>query len=248
MIEVHNLSKIFEDKKRGRVVAADNVTFTAGPGEIFGLLGLNGAGKTTVLRIIATILKPSSGNVRVWGVDVVREPEKAKANLGFLTGETGLYGRLTAREMIGYFGRLYGMPARLLKNRTDELMQLFNMTEFADVRCDKLSFGTKQKVSIARTIIHDPRAIVLDEPTVGLDVITSRAVVDFIRNEKRRGKAIVFSTHVMHEAEKLCDKIGIIHRGRIIAVGTPNELKAASGRDDMDEAFVALIEGDGHAA
>lgn len=247
MIEARNLSKYFEDKKRGRITAADNVTFSAESGEIFGLLGLNGAGKTTTLRMIAAILKPSSGSALVWGVDVVREPEKAKANLGFLTGSTGLYGRLTAREMIEYFGRLYGMPAAKLKNRTDELLRLFNMTEFADVRCDKLSAGTKQKVSIARTIIHDPLAIVLDEPTIGLDVITSRAVVDFIKTEKSRGKAIIFSTHVMHEAEKLCDKIGIIHRGRIIAVGTPDELKSIAGYADLDDAFVALTEGN-HAA
>lgn len=248
MIEVRNLTKVFEDKKRGRVVAVDNATFSARPGEIFGLLGLNGAGKTTTLRIIATILKPTSGEVRLCGIDIVREPEKAKMKLGFMTGSTGLYGRLTALEMIEYFGKLYGMNGANLKQRSAELMRLFNLSEYASVRCDKLSSGTRQKVSLARTIIHDPETIILDEPTAGLDVITSRAVVEFINAEKKRGKTIIFSTHMMHEAEKLCDRIGVIHRGRIIAVGTPAELKDAAGCEDLDDAFVVLVGGERYAA
>jgi sodium transport system ATP-binding protein len=248
MIETKNLTKIFEDKKRGRITAVDNVNISVNKGEIFGLLGLNGAGKTTTLRILATILKPTSGTATLNGFDVVKEPEKAKAKLGFLTGATGLYGRLRAREMIQYFGLLYGMSKADATRRTNELMEIFNLSEFADTRCDKLSGGTKQKVSIARTMIHDPEVLILDEPTVGLDVITSRAVVSFINAEKGRGKAIIFSTHVMHEAEKLCDRIGVIHRGRIIAVGTPAELKNRAGCNDMDDAFVKLVGENDHVS
>ena len=241
MIQTHDLTKIFEDKKRGRIIAVDKVNFTVAKGEIFGLLGLNGAGKTTTLRLLATILKPTSGTASMDGIDIVKEPEKAKAKLGFLTGATGLYGRLRAKEMIEYFGQLYGLSAVDARKRSADLMQTFNLLEFADVRCDKLSSGNKQKVSIARTVVHDPEVIILDEPTVGLDVITSRAVVNFIHTEKSRSKAIIFSTHVMHEAEKLCDRIGVIHKGKIIAVGSPDELKKRSGCSDMDDAFVKLV-------
>jgi sodium transport system ATP-binding protein len=242
MIETKNLTKVFEDKKRGRVIAVDNVSFSVNKGEIFGLLGLNGAGKTTSLRLIATILRPTSGTALIDGFDIVKSPDKAKAKLGFLTGATGLYGRLQAREMIRYFGLLYGLSESDADKRTDELMAIFKLDEFGSTRCDKLSSGNKQKVSIARTMIHDPEVIILDEPTVGLDVITSRAVVTFINSEKHRGKAIIFSTHVMHEAEKLCDRIGVIHKGKIIAVGTPDELKQHTGCRDMDDAFVKLVE------
>jgi sodium transport system ATP-binding protein len=248
MIETKNLTKVFEDKKRGRIIAVDNVSFVVNKGEIFGLLGLNGAGKTTTLRLIATILKPTSGTAILDGFDISKNPELAKAKLGFLTGATGLYGRLQAREMIRYFGLLYGLSESEADRRTTELMTTFNLQEFASTRCDKLSTGNKQKVSIARTMIHDPEVIILDEPTVGLDVITSRAVVSFIHIEKQRGKAIIFSTHVMHEAEKLCDRIGVIHKGKIIAVGTPDELKSQTGCLDMDDAFVKLVGGDNHAS
>jgi sodium transport system ATP-binding protein len=241
MIETRKLTKIFEDKKRGRVLAVDDVSISVNKGEIFGLLGLNGAGKTTTLRLLATILKPTSGTAFLNGFDVVKFPEKAKAKLGFLTGATGLYARLQAREMIHYFGLLYGLSESDADKRTDELIATFNLTDFAGVKCDKLSSGNKQKVSIARTMVHDPEVIILDEPTVGLDVITSRAVVNFINDEKKRGKAIIFSTHVMHEAEKLCDRIGIIHQGKIIAIGTPDELKAKTQCADMDDVFVKLV-------
>jgi sodium transport system ATP-binding protein len=248
MIETRNLTKIFEDKKRGRIIAVDNVSFNVNKGEIFGLLGLNGAGKTTTLRLLATILKPTSGTALFDGVDISQNPEKAKAKLGFLTGSTGLYGRLQAREMIRYFGLLYGQSESESARRTDELMNTFNLSEFAETRCDKLSTGNKQKVSIARTLIHDPEVIILDEPTVGLDVITSRAVINFVNLEKQRGKAIIFSTHVMHEAEKLCDRIGVIHRGKIIAIGTPDELKNQTGCLDMDDTFVKLVGDNDHVA
>lgn len=248
MIETRKLTKIFEDKKRGRVLAVDDVSFSVNKGEIFGLLGLNGAGKTTTLRLLATILKPTSGTAFLDGLDVVKFPEKAKAKLGFLTGATGLYARLQAREMIHYFGLLYGLSECDADKRTDELITTFNLTDFAKVKCDKLSSGNKQKVSIARTMVHDPEIIILDEPTVGLDVITSRAVVNFINDEKKRGKAIIFSTHVMHEAEKLCDRIGIIDRGKIIEVGTPDELKSKTRCVDMDDVFVKLVGDNGNVS
>jgi len=242
MINTINLTKIFEDKKRGRFAAVDNVTFSVQPGEIFGLLGLNGAGKTTTLRLLASLLKPTSGTAEICGLDVIKQPEAARARIGFMTGSTGLYGRLTASEMIIYFGKLYGMSTAKTKQRTEELISLLAMTEFATTRCDKLSAGTKQKVSIARTLVHDPDVIILDEPTVGLDVISSRNIVEFIHREKERSKTIIFSTHIMHEAEKLCDRIGIIHKGKIIDIDTSANLKKKAGQADMDDTFVKLIE------
>jgi len=241
MIKSLELTKIFTDKKRGQVFAVNKASFEISPGEIFGLLGLNGAGKTTTLRLLAGLLKPNSGTAYICGIDVVKQPEKSKAKLGFLTGTTGLYGRLKANEMIRYFGQLYGMSKSETDQRLDELMEILGMTEFAETRCDKLSSGTKQKVSIARTMIHDPEVIILDEPTAGLDVISSRAVIDFINTEKARSKTIIFSTHIMHEAEKLCDRIGVIHEGRIIDIGTPDELKNKTGCADMDDAFVKMV-------
>lgn len=244
MIKAISLEKIFEDKKRGRVVAVDKASFEVKPGEIFGLLGLNGAGKTTTLRMLAGILKPNSGSALIDNIDVVSAPEKAKARLGFMTGTTGLYARLKAVEMIRYFGRLYGMSNEQVSRRTEELITMLSLSEYAEVKCDKLSSGNKQKVSIARTMIHDPQVIILDEPTAGLDVVAGRSVVEFINAEKARNKTIIFSTHVMHEAQKLCDRIGVIHKGRMIAIGTPSELNNRSGCSDLDDTFVSLVEGD----
>ena len=241
MIKTIDLTKTFTDKKRGQIIAVDQVTFEVSPGEIFGLLGLNGAGKTTTLRLLAGLLKPDSGEISICQIDINVQPEKARSKIGFLTGDTGLYGRLTAAEMIKYFGQLYGLPKSKVSLRSSQLMEMLSMTEYAGIRCDKLSSGTKQKVSIARTMVHDPEVIILDEPTAGLDVISSRAVIDFINSEKARSKTIIFSTHVMHEAEKLCDRIGILHRGRIVVIGTPDELKKKTGCSDMDDAFVKLV-------
>lgn len=241
MIEARNLTKVFEDKKRGRVVAVDNVSFKIDPGEIFGLLGLNGAGKTTTLRLLASIMKPTEGSAYICGIDAVKEPEKSKARLGFLTGSTGLYGRLKAREMIEYFGRLNGLSDENVSRRTGELISVLGLDEYKETRCDKLSTGNKQKVSIARTMVHDPDVLILDEPTAGLDVIAGRTVVQYINNAKARSKSIIFSTHVMHEADKLCDRIGIIHKGRLITEGTPSELKERTSCRDMDDAFVKLV-------
>jgi len=241
MIKTINLTKAFSDKKRGQVIAVNDVSFEVSPGEIFGLLGLNGAGKTTTLRLLAGLLKPNSGTALLNGIDITKYPEAAKAKLGFITGSTGLYGRLKAIEMIVYFGRLYGLSAAKATTRAKELMEMLSMTEYSEVKCDKLSTGTRQKVSIARTMIHDPEVIILDEPTAGLDVIAGRAVVEFINAEKARSKTIIFSTHVMHEAEKLCDRVGIIHKGKILQIGIPLELNRDAGCSDLDDTFVKLV-------
>jgi sodium transport system ATP-binding protein len=244
LIEARNLSKQFQDKKRGAIRAVDRVSFHCRPGQIYGLLGANGAGKTTTLRILATILEPTDGTALVAGYDVVKQPEKVRANVGFLSTATALYGRLSAQEMVEYFGRLHGLEEAVLERRMDEIFQRLQMEEFRDRRCDKLSTGMKQKVSIARTLIHDPPVMIFDEPTLGLDVMTARAIVGFIRDCRSRGKTVIFSTHVMGEAEKLCDTIGIIHSGRILAEGTLAEFRARYRDQELEEIFVRIVEGD----
>lgn len=244
MIEAHTLTKTFKDKKRGQVVAAENLTFTCRPGQIYGLLGANGAGKTTTLRMLATLLKPTSGSCTVAGHDAVTASEKVRANVGFPAASTALYGRLTAREMVTYFGRLNGMSDAVIAARIAALADELDMHEFLDRRCDKFSTGMKQKTSIARTLIHDPAVMIFDEPTLGLDVMTARAIVRFVRNCKARGKTVIYSTHVMSEVEKLCDVIGIIHAGRLVAEGTLPELQARFGETDMEEIFVKAAGGE----
>ncbi len=243
MIEAHNLTKVFRDKKRGEIRAVDGVSFRCQPGQIYGLLGANGAGKTTTLRMLATILQPTDGSARVAGFDITEQPEQVRTKIGFLSTATALYGRLTARELVEYFGRLNGLNGGALRRRTDELFALLGISDFADRRCDKLSTGMKQKVSIARTLVHDPPVMIFDEPTVGLDVMAARTIVGFIRDCRDRGKTVIFSTHVMSEAEKLCDTIGIIHNGKLLAEGTLSELRARSGLDDLEEIFVRMVEG-----
>ena len=240
MIEAHNLSKNFADKKRGVIHAAENISFRAEPGRIYGLLGANGAGKTTTLRMLATLLRPSSGSATVAGFDVVTQAQQVRANVGFLAASTALYGRLTAREMITYFGKLNGLAAAEIKTRIQKLSAELDMDEFLDRRCDKFSTGMKQKTSIARTLIHDPAVMVFDEPTLGLDVMTSRSIVRFVRECRNRGKTVIYSTHVMSEVEKLCDKIGIIHDGKLCAEGTLDELRAKAGEHDLEEVFVKI--------
>jgi sodium transport system ATP-binding protein len=242
MIEAQHLTKIFRDKKRGEIRAVDRVSFRCQPGQIYGLLGANGAGKTTCLRMLATILQPTDGTARVAGFDINDQPEKVRSSVGFLSTATALYGRLTARETVEYFGRLNGLNGGTLKQRVDELFALLDVGEFADGRCDKLSTGMKQKVSIARTLVHDPPVMIFDEPTVGLDVMTARTIVGFIRDCRARGKTVIFSTHVMSEAEKLCDTIGIIHNGKLLTEGTLAELRARQGMQDLEDIFVKVVE------
>ncbi len=242
MIEALDLTKIFHDRKRGEIRAVDRVNFRCPPGQIYGLLGANGAGKTTTLRLLATILQPTGGTARVAGFDIKEHPDKVRANVGFLSTATALYGRLTARETVEYFGRLNGLNGGALKRRVDELFALLEIGEFADRRCEKLSTGMKQKVSIARTLVHDPPVMIFDEPTVGLDVMTARTIVGFIRDCRSRGKTVVFSTHVMSEAEKLCDVIGIIHDGKLLAEGTLAALRQRTGLEELEDIFVRTVE------
>jgi sodium transport system ATP-binding protein len=234
--------KRFHDRKRGSVCAVDGVSFACRPGEIYGLLGANGAGKTTLLRILATILAPTEGVAIVAGFDVTKDPQMVRSRVGFLSTATALYGRLSAQEMVEYFGRLHGLDEAALRQRIDELFTRLDMNEFRDRRCDRLSSGMKQKVSIARTLVHDPSVMIFDEPTSGLDVMAARAIVAFIRECRDSGKTVVFSTHVMSEAEKLCDRIGIIHDGRLLAEGALAELRARFAIQDLEDLFVKVIQ------
>ncbi len=242
MIEARHLVKRFRDKKRGTVCAVDDVSFSCRPGEIYGLLGANGAGKTTTLRMLATILAPTEGTATVAGYDVVKDPQLVRSHVGFLSAATALYGRLTAQEMVEYFGRLYGLDETTLHRRIDQLFARLEMNDFRDRRCDKLSTGMKQKVSIARTLVHDPSVMIFDEPTVGLDVMAARAISGFIRECRDNGKTVVFSTHVMSEVEKLCDHIGIIDGGKLLAEGTLPELRERYGIQDLEDLFVKVVE------
>jgi sodium transport system ATP-binding protein len=242
MIEALKLSKVFPATKKTKDVRAVNaISFYCKPGEIYGLLGANGAGKTTTLRMLATILEPTSGTAKVAGYDIVEEPEKVRANVGFLSTATALYGRLTAKELVEYFGRLHGMDGDALHKSVDGLFTALDMNSFRDRRCEKLSTGMKQKVSIARTLVHDPQVMVFDEPTVGLDVMAARAIAQFIRECRERGKTVIFSTHVMSEAAKLCDRIGIIHGGNILEEGTLEALRARHGKQDLEDIFVEAV-------
>ena len=240
MIVAQNLTKVFQDKKRGAIRAIDNVSFTVTPGSIYGLLGANGAGKTTTLRMLATLLKPTAGFASVAGFDVTREPERVRANVGFMATSTALYGRLTARETLMYFGRLNGLAAPEIAARIVRIARELDMEEFLDRRVEKFSTGMKQKVSIARTLIHDPAVMIFDEPTNGLDVMAARAIVKFIRGCRDRGKTVIYSTHIMAEAERLCERIGIVHAGRLLTEGTLDELRARHGEQDLEEIFVRV--------
>ncbi len=241
MIHAQDLTKSFPDLKRGNVYALDHVSFDVQPGEIYGLLGPNGAGKTTCLRIISTVLRPTGGSAVVAGYDVATHPEEVRARIGFMSGNTGIYDRMTAREMVEYFGRLYGLEEDALQQRIDEIFKMLQMQEISDMLGSKMSTGMKQKVSIARTIIHDPPVLIFDEPTTGLDVLVARAVIKAIESLKEQGKCIIFSTHIMREVEKLCDRIAIIHKGKILATGTIEELESEYDEPDMEELFFELI-------
>lgn len=241
MIQVDNLTKQFNDLKMGPLYALDHVSFDVRPGEIFGLLGPNGAGKTTCLRIFSTVLKPTSGRATIAGYDVVRHPEKVRSHIGFMSNNTGIYDRMTAWEMVEYYGRLYGIPEEALQIRLKEIFHTLQMDQIRDVLGSKMSTGMKQKVSIARTIVHDPPVLIFDEPTAGLDVLVARAVLETIADLKSKGKCIILSTHIMREVEKLCDRVAIIHRGRILALGTVPDLVEEHQQPDIEEVFFKLI-------
>ena len=241
MIEARGLSKRFQDKKRGEIRAVDSVSFTCQPGRIYGLLGANGAGKTTTLRMLATILEPTGGTALVCGHDIVERPEKVRSCVGFLSTATALYPRLTAQELVEYFGRLNGLDEPTLKKRVEDIFNRLDMNGFRDRRCDKLSTGMKQKTSIARTLVHDPPVMIFDEPTLGLDVMTARTITAFIRECRDNGKTVIFSTHVMSEVEKLCDTIGIIHDGKLLSEGSLTQLREKYSEHDLEEIFVKVV-------
>jgi sodium transport system ATP-binding protein len=242
MILVQRLTKQFPDLRAGHFTALDDVSFEVRPGEILGLLGPNGAGKTTCMRILSTVLKPTSGTALVAGYDVSTHPEQVRARIGFLSNNTGIYDRMTAVEMVEHFGRLYAIPEAELQERIHVLFDRLQMTGIRDVLGSKMSTGMKQKVSIARTIIHDPPVLIFDEPTSGLDVLVARKVIDEVKELRDQGKCIIYSTHIMREVEKLCHRIAIIDKGRILAIGTVAELSERYGERDMEELFFQLID------
>jgi sodium transport system ATP-binding protein len=219
----------------------DDICFDANDSEIVCLLGVNGAGKTTTMRILSTIFKPSGGTAEIQGFDILKNAQQVRENLGFLTGDTGLYNRLRGSEFIRYFGRLYGVQERLIDERIKEMADLLDMQDFLDKKIEFMSTGMKQKVSIVRSIIHDPPVMIFDEPTSGLDILTARNIVAFIRQCKQRGKCVLFSTHIMREAERLADRVVMIHKGKILANGTLEELRTDSGQTDLDDIFVFYV-------
>ncbi|HZT82018.1 MAG TPA: ATP-binding cassette domain-containing protein [Gemmataceae bacterium] len=241
MIQVTNLSKSFRDLRRGQVWAVDGLTFEARPGEVFGLLGPNGAGKTTAMRILCTVLRPTGGAATVAGYDVATQPGQVRQHIGFLSANTAIYDRMSAWEMVAYFGRLYGLEGERLRQRLEEVFGQLQMNDFRDTLGAKMSTGMRQKVSIARAIVHDPPVLIFDEPTAGLDVLVARAVLQNIERLKALGKCVLFSTHIMREVEKLCDRVAIVSKGRLRACGTLAELRERHGQDDLEELFFQLV-------
>ena len=240
-IDARDLRKTFHDPQRGTVEAVRGVDLDCRPGEIYGLLGPNGAGKTTTLRMLATILAPTSGQAFIDGVEVGTDPLEVRRRIGFLSGSTGLYPRLTARETLEYFGQLHGMDAATLRNKVEAVIEAFDIGPFQDGRCEGLSTGQRQRVSIARAVLHDPPVLILDEPTTGLDILASSDMIDFIESRRVAGTCVLFSTHILSEAERLCDRIGVIHAGRMLAVGTLDELRERTGTEWLEDVFKALV-------
>ena len=250
MIRVENLKKSFALSSQQRkelgtdeksVTAVNDISFTCQPGRIFSLLGPNGAGKTTTLRMIATILKPTSGSIRVGEHDVLEEGEKVRSTIGFLTGSTGLYQRLTPNELIKYFADLYDVDKTTFQQRKERLYDLLDMHNFAKKRIGQLSTGMKQKVSIARTMIHDPAVVVFDEPTSGLDVITAENIINLIRQCKEDGKTVIFSSHIMSEVDLLCDDLAIIHKGNLIHASTMEEFRTQMQSENLTQEFIRIV-------
>jgi sodium transport system ATP-binding protein len=235
MIQVDGIRKRF-----GTVTAVDGVSFGANDGAITGLLGPNGAGKTTTLRMLYAVMRPDEGHIQVDGVDAVAAPQDAQTRLGVLPDGFGLYPRLTAREHIEYFGELHGIAGARLQQRARELIDLLDMGAIADRRTGGFSHGERTKVALARALVHDPQNVLLDEPTNGLDVMSTRAVRHIVRRLRDQGRCVLFSSHVMQEVSALCDSIVVIASGRVVANGTPNELRHQTGQDNLEDAFVAL--------
>ena len=253
MIEVQDLVKEFkltrkirkemgtEFKNKKSLRAVDKISFTCQPGRIFALVGPNGAGKTTILRMIATMLKPTSGTIEVGGYDCQKNPQRVREKIGFMTDQTALYDRLTPYEMVKYIADLHGMDASVFKSRKDKIFDMLNIHEFANRRIARLSSGMKQKTSIARTIIHDPDVLVFDEPTTGLDVMTSRAIITLIRSCKEKGKTVIFSSHRMGEVEQISDDIAIIYKGSLFFNGELDQFKSEMTHETFEDEFIHMV-------
>jgi sodium transport system ATP-binding protein len=243
MITAEHLRKTFPGKGRKDppVIAVDDVSFEARDGEITGLLGPNGAGKTTTLRMLYTLMRPETGRVLVDGIDVAADPTAVRRALGVLPDARGVYKRLTARENIAYFGQLHGLPAATIAARTAKLAQALQMDDFLDRRTEGFSQGQRTKTAIARALVHDPKNVILDEPTNGLDVMTTRGLRGFLKDLRSEGRCVIFSSHIMQEVAALCDRIVVIAHGKVTAQGTPDELRAQAGEDNLEDAFVRLI-------
>ncbi len=241
MIETRSLRKVFQSKKKGQITAICDLTMRCGAGEIYALLGPNGAGKTTTLRILATLMDPTSGDARVDSLSVVHDKEEIRKRIGVVSYETGVYERMTPREIGHYFGRLNNMEVGQIDHNLAYIFALLRMEDFADRRTDDFSTGMRQKTVLMRALVTAPQILIFDEPTSGLDLLTAKSVVDYIRLLKNEGKTILFSTHVLWEAEKLADRIGIIDRGRLVEEGTLSELRERTGRADLEDIFFSLV-------
>lgn len=249
MIEINNLTKIYKlsskqmkelKTKRNIKKAVEDVSITANKGEIYGLLGPNGAGKTTTLRCIATLLKPTSGDIKVCGFDTVKSSEKVRENIGFLTNEIKLDPQFSSEYLFRFFGKLHGVNDKIIEQRQEKLFSYFGINDFKDKKIEELSTGMKQKASIAVSLVHDPEVIIFDEPTNGLDIVTARSVINYLKQLRDEGKLVIISTHIMSEAEKVCDRIGIIINGHKVADGTMNEILTQTKSKDLEDAFFEL--------
>ena len=250
MIEVVDLKKEFtlskQQKKElnttdNKAIAVDGVSFKCEPGKVFSLLGPNGAGKTTTLRMLSTIFKPTEGSITIAGIDAVKYPEEARRKIGFLTGSTGLYARLTPNELVEYFGSLYGLQKNEIIQRKEKLYDLLDMHDFQNKRIGKLSTGMKQKVSICRTMIHDPEVVIFDEPTSGLDVITAENIIRLISDCKKEGKTVIFSSHIMSEVDLLCDDLAIVHKGKLLFNDSMEAFKNQMQTENLTSEFIRIV-------
>lgn len=241
MIVAQNLVKVFETPDGEEKRAVDGLSFRVAKGQIYGLLGPNGAGKTTTLRLLSGLMAPTSGSARLAGFDVSTQPQEVKRILGFLTANTGLYQRLTSHELLSYFGQLHGMARDEAAARADHLIGWLGIGDFASLRCGALSTGQKQRVNIARALIADPPILIMDEPTLGLDVLSNRIILKYIRRERDQGKTIILSTHYLDEAETMCDRIGLLYDGRLVAEGDLESLRATAGKQRLSDIFLTLI-------
>lgn len=251
MIEIQNLTKVYklnkkqmakQKTKKNSKIAVNEVTLTAQKGQIYGLLGPNGAGKTTTLRCIATLLQPTQGSISVCGHDTVKDSEAVRRSIGFLTTDIKLDPQFSPKYMFYFFGRLHGLSEEAIEKRKEDLFSYFGITEFENKKIEELSTGMKQKAAIAVSLVHDPEVVIFDEPTNGLDIVTARGVTDYLKKLRDEGKLVLISTHIMTEAEKLCDRIGIIIAGQKVMEGTLPEILEATGGEDLEDAFFHLYQ------